>query len=138
MTGRNKCASEDHFDSNQELEFTLWAKGKHEQADMVRNILPSHVENVCVRQPEKLYLGYAVHCAESAVSGEPFAVLLADDFLIEYEQCVMADLSNTFEKSGKSKQSVMEEDGPQMSKYGVISMSVEVAGYVLIQKPCFG
>ena len=41
VTGRNKRAIEDHFDSNQELEAALRAKGKNDQADMVRNILPS-------------------------------------------------------------------------------------------------
>ena len=43
VTGRNNRAIEDHFDANHELEFALRAKGKHDQADMVRNILPSHV-----------------------------------------------------------------------------------------------
>ena len=41
VTGRNKRAIEDHFDANLELEAALRAKGKHEQADMVRNVLPS-------------------------------------------------------------------------------------------------
>ena len=40
VTGRNKRAIEDHFDSNPELEMALRAKGKDEQADMVKNILP--------------------------------------------------------------------------------------------------
>ncbi len=40
VTGRNKRAIEDHFDSNQELEMALRAKGKDQEADMVRNILP--------------------------------------------------------------------------------------------------
>ena len=39
VTGRNKRAIEDHFDNNQELEMALRAKGKDEQADMVKNIL---------------------------------------------------------------------------------------------------
>ena len=50
VTGRHKRAIEDHFDSNPELEAALRAKGKHEQADMVRNILPEGVECVFVRQ----------------------------------------------------------------------------------------
>ena len=44
VTGRNKRAIEDHFDSSPELEAVLRAKGKHEQADMVRSILPNGVE----------------------------------------------------------------------------------------------
>lgn len=81
VTGRNKRAIEFHFDSNQELEIALRAKGKNEQAEMVKNILPAGVECIFVRQPEQLGLGHAVLCAERAVSNDPFAVLLADDFL---------------------------------------------------------
>ena len=82
ITGRNKRAIEDHFDSNQELEMALRAKGKDDQAEMVKNILPAGVECIFVRQPEQLGLGHAVLCAERAVGNDPFAVLLADDFLI--------------------------------------------------------
>ncbi|NDD10523.1 MAG: hypothetical protein EB086_12815 [Rhodobacteraceae bacterium] len=81
VTGRNKRAIEDHFDNNQELEMALRAKGKDAQADMVKNILPEGVECIFVRQPEQLGLGHAVLCAERAVGNDPFAVLLADDFL---------------------------------------------------------
>ena len=81
VTGRNKRAIEDHFDVNKELELALCSKGKNDQADMIRNVIPSHVECIFVRQAEQLGLGHAVLCAERAVGGEPFAVLLADDFL---------------------------------------------------------
>ena len=56
VTGRNKRAIEDHFDKNSELEMTLRAKGKHDQADMIKNILPVGVECIFVRQPEQLGL----------------------------------------------------------------------------------
>ena len=56
----------------------LRAKGKDTQADMVRNILPEGVECIFARQAEQLGLGHAVLCAERAVGGDPFAVLLAD------------------------------------------------------------
>ena len=137
VTGRNKRAIEDHFDANQELEFALRAKGKHDQADMVRNILPPHVECIFVRQPEQLGLGHAVLCAERAVAGEPFAVLLADDFLTDYAPGVTADLVAAFEQSGKSQLSVMEVDGPAISKYGVIDQDVHGAVCGLVEKPDF-
>ena len=56
VTGRNKRAIEDHFDSNLELEMALLAKGKKKQAKMVRNILPNGVECIFVRQSEQLCL----------------------------------------------------------------------------------
>lgn len=91
VTGRHKRAIEDHFDSNPELEAALRAKGRRAEADMVRNILPEGVECVFVRQPEQLGLGHAVLCAERLVGGEPFAVLLADDFIAAEGDGVPAD-----------------------------------------------
>ena len=120
VTGRNKRAIEDHFDNNQELEIALRAKGKNEQADMVKNILPHGVECIFVHQPEQLGLGHAVLCAERAVGNDPFAVLLADDFLTYEGAGVTADLARAFAVSGKTQLSVMEVNGPDISKYGVV------------------
>jgi len=52
VTGRNKRAIEDHFDSNNEIEMALRTKGKNEMADMIKNILPNGVECIFVRQLE--------------------------------------------------------------------------------------
>ena len=137
VTGRNKRAIEDHFDNNQELEMALRAKGKAEQAEMVKNILPEGVECIFVRQPEQLGLGHAVLCAERAVGNDPFAVLLADDFLTYTGNGVTADLARAFAASGKTQLSVMEVNGPDISKYGVVVLnggSGSVAG--LVEKPC--
>jgi len=136
VTGRNKRAIEDHFDVNKELELALRSKGKNEQADMVRNIVPSHVECIFVRQPEQLGLGHAVLCAERAVAGEPFAVLLADDFLTDYAPGVTTDLIGAFEKTGNSQLSVMQVDEPYISQYGVIIPSADGHGVIgMVEKP---
>jgi UTP--glucose-1-phosphate uridylyltransferase len=138
VTGRNKRAIEDHFDSNQELEAALRAKGKIEHADMVRNLLPQGVECIFVRQPEQLGLGHAVLCAERAVGDEPFAVLLADDFLTYEGAGVTADLVKGYEAAGRTQLSVMEVSGPDISKYGVVKPGT-AAGSVsgLVEKPTF-
>ena len=136
ITGRNKRAIEDHFDNNQELEMALRAKGKDDQAEMVKNILPEGVECIFMRQSEQLGLGHAVLCAERAVGNEPFAVLLADDFLICDGDGTTADLVRSFEVSSKTQLSVMEINGPDISKYGVVLPGSEpgaVAG--LVEKP---
>ena len=136
VTGRNKRAIEDHFDNNQELEAALRAKGKDQQAEMVKNILPIGVECIFVRQPEQLGLGHAVLCAERAVGNEPFAVLLADDFLSAQGDGVTADLVKAYQKSGKTQLSVMEVNGPEISQYGVVNPGAtagSVAG--LVEKP---
>ena len=136
VTGRNKRAIEDHFDNNRELEIVLRAKGKDDQAEMVKNILPEGVECNFMRQPEQLGLGHAVLCAERAVGNDPFAVLLADDFLLYEGNGPTADLVRSFEASSKTQLSIMEVNGPDISKYGVVLPGSEpgaVAG--LIEKP---
>ena len=136
VTGRNKRAIEDHFDSNQELEAALLAKGKAEQANMVRNILPNGVECVFVRQPEQLGLGHAVLCAERVVGNDPFAVLLADDFLTYDGKGIISDLAEAYSNSCKTQLSVMEVDGPNISNYGVIVPSEVASGVAgLVEKP---
>lgn len=138
VTSRNKRAIEDHFDANSELETILRAKGKDAQAEMVRNIIPKGVECIFVRQTEQLGLGHAVLCAARAVGDDPFAVLLPDDFLTDYEPGVTADLARAFTDTGKSQLSVMEVNGPDISKYGVVvpnpnSSGSGIAG--LVEKP---
>jgi len=138
ITGRNKRAIEDHFDSNSELEAALHSKGKSKQAEMVNNILPNGVECIFVRQPNQLGLGHAVLCAERAIGNEPFAVLLADDFLTYDGAGVTADLIQAYKKTGKMQLSVMQVYGPDISKYGVVNIN-ENNGSVegLIEKPSF-
>jgi UTP--glucose-1-phosphate uridylyltransferase len=47
----------------------------------VRNVIPKNVNCIYIRQSEPLGLGHAVLCARPVVGNEPFAVLLADDFM---------------------------------------------------------
>lgn len=136
VTGRNKRAIEDHFDANNELENVLRSKGRNEQADTVRNIIPKGVECIFVRQAEQLGLGHAVLCAERAVGKDPFAVLLADDFLTDYSPGVTSDLVKSFSKTGKIQISVMEVNGPDISEYGVVVKNETGLGISgLVEKP---
>lgn len=136
VTGRNKRAIEDHFDNNLELETVLRAQGKNEQADMIKNILPAGVECIFVRQPEQLGLGHAILCAERAVGNDPFAVLLADDFVTHHGDGVISDLIYAFELSGKTQLSVVKVEGPDISKYGVVVPNGSTGGVAgLVEKP---
>lgn len=89
-----------------------------------------------MRQPEQLGLGHAIACAERAVGNDPFAVLLADAFITYEGTDVTADLASSFKTSGKTQLSVMEVNGPDISKYGVVVPNEKpgsVAG--LLEKP---
>ena len=136
VTGRNKRAIEDHFDTNIELEAVLREMGKGTEADMVNNILNKDVQCVFVRQPKQLGLGHAVLCAEKVINNEPFAVILADDFLVTEQTGVVSELANAFNRSGHSQLSVLQVDGPEISNYGVVrkgSQKRKIEG--IIEKP---
>ena len=77
-------------------------------------------------------------CAERVVGNEPFALLLADDFLTYKGNGITSDLIMGFEKTGKTQLCAMKVNGPEISKYGVIVSNNEtdmVTG--LIEKPNF-
>ena len=93
ITGRNKRAIEDHFDDNNELKTILKNRKSDFDFEKTLNVLPPNVQCVFLRQASPLGLGHAVLCAERVVGTEPFAVLLADDFIIDEEgNGVTADL----------------------------------------------
>ena len=120
VTGRNKRAIEDHFDSMPELEAELEAKNKQEQLQAIRNILPAHVNCVYIRQSAPLGLGHAVLCAAPVVGNEPFAVLLADD-LIDAEVPVTRQLVQVAHSCEGSVLGIQNVERHETNKYGIIA-----------------
>ena len=122
ITGRHKRAIEDHFDKAYEIESELAAKGKTELLELVRGILPKHVNCIYIRQPEQLGLGHAVLCAQPVVNNEPFAIILADD-MIDSEVPTMKQMTDVFNREGRSVLGVMEVPREQTSSYGIVRAS---------------
>ena len=119
VTGRNKRAIEDHFDTAFELEAELEAKNKHALLAIARSILPDDMALSYVRQPRMLGLGHAVLCAEHLVGDEPFAVLLADD-LMTGERAVLAQMADVYNRTGASVLAVQEVPQDQTGRYGIV------------------
>ncbi|GAA4333616.1 UTP--glucose-1-phosphate uridylyltransferase GalU [Pigmentiphaga soli] len=119
ITGRNKRAIEDHFDTIAELEAELVAKHKLELLAAVKNIIPSSVNCIYIRQHAPLGLGHAVLCAEPVVGKQPFAVLLADD-LIDADVPVTKQLVDTALAHGGSVLGVQDVAREETSKYGIV------------------
>jgi UTP--glucose-1-phosphate uridylyltransferase len=119
ITGRNKRAIEDHFDKAYEIESELAARGKADLLELVRNIIPSHVSCIYIRQPEQLGLGHAVLCARAVLNNEPFAVILADD-LIDGPTPVMRQMVDVFAREGRSVLGVQEVPRDQTASYGIV------------------
>lgn len=120
VTGRNKRAIEDHFDSIPELEAELAAKNKTALLEVVRNVLPSHVNCIYTRQPAPLGLGHAVLCAAPIVGNEPFAVLLADD-LIDARGSVTQQLVEAAHEHNGSVLAIQRIPPEHADRYGIIS-----------------
>ncbi|OZI22966.1 UTP--glucose-1-phosphate uridylyltransferase [Bordetella genomosp. 7] len=120
VTGRNKRAIEDHFDSVPELEAGLLAKHKTALLEAVRNVIPPHVTCIYTRQPAPLGLGHAVLCAQHIVGDEPFAVLLADD-LIDADVSATAQLIDAARRHDGSVLAIQNVPRDQTDKYGIIS-----------------
>ncbi|HLE65700.1 MAG: UTP--glucose-1-phosphate uridylyltransferase [Betaproteobacteria bacterium RIFCSPLOWO2_02_67_12] len=138
VTGRNKRAIEDHFDSVHELETELAAKGKHDLLELVQGVLPAGCRCIYIRQSEPLGLGHAVLCAQPIVGDEPFAVLLADD-LIDAEPPVMRRMADLFSTHGCALLGVEEVPRAQTASYGIVRLSeagqevTPIAG--IVEKP---
>ncbi len=120
ITGRAKRAIEDHFDKAYELESELEARGQRALLDLVRAIVPKSVNCVYIRQSEPLGLGHAVLCARTAVGGEPFAVLLADD-LIDARVPVVGQMAQIYEQHQCSVLGVEEVPREETAQYGIVA-----------------
>lgn len=125
ITGRNKRAIEDHFDTAYELESELEAAGKTALLEVVRNAIPTHVNCIYIRQSAPLGLGHAVLCARPVIGDEPFAVLLADDFMDvdPGQQPVLAQMTQLFSQEGHSLLAVHEVPRSETRQYGIVSVS---------------
>jgi UTP--glucose-1-phosphate uridylyltransferase len=120
ITGRSKRAIEDHFDRTFEVEAELATRGKAEMLKAVREIVPSHVKCIYVRQPQALGLGHAVACAYPVVGDQPFAVILADD-LIHAHPPVMKQMVDIFKKEQCSLLGVQRVSRAETRQYGIIA-----------------
>ena len=136
ITGRNKRAIEDHFDKAYEVEAELAARGKKELLELVRDVIPKHINCIYIRQAEPLGLGHAVLCAEPAVNDEPFAVILADD-LIDGEPAVVKQMVKVYEHYQCSVLGVEEVPREHTRQYGIVKTDGAEPGVVsaIVEKP---
>ena len=123
VTGRNKRAIEDHFDTAYELENELEVAEKTDLLALVRSIQRPDMDFSYVRQPRSLGLGHAVLCAEHLVGDEPFAVLLADDLMAAPAsgEGVLAQMAAQFKALQQSIIAVQEVPLAHTRRYGMVS-----------------
>jgi len=123
VTGRNKRAIEDHFDTAYELESELEAGHKEDLLALVRSMHPDDMDCSYVRQPRSLGLGHAVLCAQALVGDEPFAVLLADDLMCGPDggPSVLTQMVDVFAQVPTSLLAVQEVPTDHVQRYGIVA-----------------
>ncbi len=120
VTGRNKGAIEDFFDSTPELETALEKKGDAERLEAVRS--SSEIAQVhFVRQGEARGLGHAVLQAAAFVGDEPFAVLLGDD-LIDARDHLLEQMLAVQAEHGGSVIALLDVGMENIDKYGAVAV----------------
>ena len=141
ITGRNKGALENHFDSMPELEATLEEKGDTDRLGKVSystDLADVHY----VRQGGPLGLGHAVLRAQMHVGDEPFAVLLGDD-LIDPRDPLLTRMIEVAGQKGASVVALLEVDPATTHLYGVATIEATdeddlVRVIDLVEKPAQG
>ena len=123
ITGRNKRAIEDHFDKAYELESELEAAGKTQLLEFVQNVIPKHINCIYIRQSAPLGLGHAVLCARPVVGDEPFAVMLADDFMDTEtgQKPVLQQMTELYSYEKCSILAVQDVPRAHTKQYGIVS-----------------
>lgn len=118
VTGKDKRAIEDHFDSAHLLETRLAESEKFELLNAVQ--LSSKVDIHYIRQKSPLGLGHAVWTARKFIGEEPFAVLLGDD-IIQAETPGLKQLITQFDEQQSSVIGMMEVPENETYRYGIIN-----------------
>ena len=102
-------------------------------------IIPDEVSRVHVTQTEALGLGHAVLCAESVVGDEPFAIILADDMVLNRGPGALSQMVKLHNESGASVIGVEQIPPELTSSYGVVGVAEDDHGrlsiHTIVEKP---
>jgi UTP--glucose-1-phosphate uridylyltransferase len=139
VTGRGKHAIEDHFDIAFELEATMSERGKSLEVLDATRLAPGRI--AYVRQQEPMGLGHAVWCARDIVGDEPFAVLLADDFMVGKPGC-LKQMVDAYNRVGGNLICAEIVPDDQTHRYGIITPGTQDGALTqvkgLVEKPAPG
>jgi len=136
ITGKNKRAIEDHFDTAFKLEESLKKSGKKGLLDEINRL--NLLNFAYIRQREALGLGHAISCAKPFVKDEPFAVILSDD-IIDPGDHLLKDMINLYREFNSPILALQKVPHSDVNKYGIVD-GVKVRDNVysiknLIEKP---
>jgi len=121
ITSHTKRAIEDHFDQNFELEEKLLNSSKKDFVEKINRDIFKDIKFTYVRQRTQNGLGDAILHAEHLIQEEPFAIILADDLIINKQSCI-SQLIESYKEHQCSVIGVNEVPENETEKYGVISI----------------
>ena len=121
ITSHTKRAIEDHFDQNFELEEKLLNSGKKDFVEKINRDIYKDIKFTYVRQRTQNGLGDAILHAEHLIQEEPFAIILADDLILNKQSCI-SQLIESYKEHQCSVIGVNEVPENETEKYGVISI----------------
>ena len=121
ITSHTKRAIEDHFDQNFELEEKLRSGGKNDFLKKINRDIFRDIKFTYVRQKTQNGLGDAILHSEHLIKNEAFAIILADDLIINNPSCI-SQLISSYEEHQCSVIGVNEVPKNETEKYGVISI----------------
>jgi UTP--glucose-1-phosphate uridylyltransferase len=122
ITGRDKRAIEDHFDSAHRLEEKLKNSGKEKILEELNKL--NHINIAYIRQREPLGLGHAILCAKPFVKDEPFAVILSDD-VIDPDYVLLREMIKLYEEKGSPVIALEEVPMSEAHRYGIVRGEAE-------------
>ncbi|MDB4073073.1 UTP--glucose-1-phosphate uridylyltransferase, partial [Gammaproteobacteria bacterium] len=120
ITSHTKRSIQDHFDNNFELEEKLRESGNIDAIQKINRDIFKDIKFTYVQQQSQKGLGDAILQAKHLIKNEFFAILLADDLIINTpsatQQLIDVAIENSCSVVGLSKVPTQ-----QIGKYGVIS-----------------
>ena len=120
ITSHTKRSIEDHFDRNLELEEKLMKSGKKDAIKKINRNIFQDVTFTYVRQKSQKGLGHAILQAKHLIKDESFAILLADDLIINNPSATQ-QLINVALETNSSVIGLNKVPKEHISRYGVIS-----------------
>lgn len=123
VTGRNKRAIEDHFDTNYELEHEIRGTSREKSLAEINKLIQECTFSY-TRQSEIRGLGHAILTGETLIGDESFGVVLADDLCVGgTKRGVLGWMVDVFEEESDPCAVIAVQRVPDRDtgKYGVVS-----------------
>ena len=121
VTGRNKRAINDYFDTNYELENEISGSGKEALLSDIRDVIDRGTFST-TRQSEMLGLGHAILTGETLIGDEPFGVVLADDLCFGQDNDgVLSQMVEIYQQFRCTIVAIEEVPTDQVEKFGIIA-----------------